>query len=106
MEKQSGTVLESVWDELKGPQKKEILEQVIEIERKLAFIKFTRYGGLYYKKDLSQPEDQTPLYTDENGSTVQSAKFTVGPTNDRTFFDFGKGTLNLDRGPCTLQPHL
>ncbi|KAF1842086.1 phosphotransferase enzyme family protein [Cucurbitaria berberidis CBS 394.84] len=99
MEKQPGIVLNDLWDNMEGPQKAEILKQVIEIEKKLASIKFTKFGGLYYKQDLPQSDSTTPLYIDGNGNAVHSAEFEIGPTNHRSFFDFGRGALDIDRGP-------
>ncbi|KAH9210302.1 phosphotransferase enzyme family protein [Leptodontidium sp. 2 PMI_412] len=99
MEKQSGVMLSDVWDDMKGSQKAEILKQVVGIERALASTKFKKFGGLYYKHDLPQLDSTTPLYVDGNGKEVHSAEFEMGPTNHRSFFDFGKGVLDIDRGP-------
>lgn len=102
MEKQSGVMLSDLWDDMKGLQKAEILKQVVGIEKALASTRFTKFGGLYYKHDLPQSDSTTPLYVDGNGNEVHSAEFEIGPTNHRSFFDFGKGALNIDRGPCTF----
>ncbi|KAH7356523.1 phosphotransferase enzyme family protein [Rhexocercosporidium sp. MPI-PUGE-AT-0058] len=99
MEKQSGVMLYDVWDTMKGSQKAEILKQVVGIEKALASTKFTKFGSLYYKQDLPQSESTEPLYVDGNGNAVHSAEFEIGPTNHRSFFDFGKGALDIDRGP-------
>jgi hypothetical protein len=102
MEKQPGLVLNNVWDDMDGSQKAEILKQVIEIEKKFTSIKFTKFGSLYYKRDLPQSSSTTPLYIDGNGNAVHSAEFEMGPTNHRSFFDFGKGALDVDCEPCML----
>ncbi|KKZ63150.1 hypothetical protein EMCG_02527 [[Emmonsia] crescens] len=103
MEKQAGVMLSDVWESMKGKQKAQIVLQVVDIEKTLASIKFTKLGALYYKNDLPvTPDTTTPLYVDENMNEVHNAKFRIGPTNHRTFFDFGKGELDIDRGPwCT-----
>ncbi|KAF1963163.1 phosphotransferase enzyme family protein [Byssothecium circinans] len=107
MEKQPGVMLNDVWDDLKGSQKAEILKQVIEMENKLALIKFTKYGSLYYKQDLPQSDRTTPLYVDGKGNTVNSSEFEIGPINHRSFFDFGKGALDINRGPwSTLEEYV
>ncbi|KAL4802390.1 kinase-like domain-containing protein [Aspergillus unguis] len=100
MEKQAGVVLTSVWDSLKGKQKVQILDQVVDIERRLAATKFSKFGSLYYKTDLPDSLDNTsPLYVDSTGRPVQSETFGMGPTNHRSFFDFGRGELEMERGP-------
>lgn len=105
MEKQSGVVLTDVWDILKGKQKVQILDQVVDIERRLAATKFSKFGSLYYKDDLPGNSDSTsPLYLDSNGNGVRSKPFDIGPTNHRSFFDFGRGELNIERGPCKFIP--
>ncbi|KAL5362812.1 hypothetical protein BJX96DRAFT_109240 [Aspergillus floccosus] len=46
MEKQTGVVLTDVWNSLKGKQKAHIMDQVVEIERRLAATKFSKFGSL------------------------------------------------------------
>ncbi|OJJ51118.1 hypothetical protein ASPZODRAFT_148466 [Penicilliopsis zonata CBS 506.65] len=84
MEKQAGVVLTDVWDTIKGKQKVQILDQVVDIERRLAATKFSKFGSLYYKDDLPK---------------IRSKRFGIGPTNHRSFFDFGRGDLDIERGP-------
>lgn len=90
---------------MKGKQKASILQQVVEFERILASTKFTKIGALYYKEDLPTPERNSPLYVDGSGNDVYSPEFEIGPTNHRSFFDFGKGGLDIDRGPCMTYLH-
>lgn len=92
LEKQIGVMLNDVWDSMKGKQKAQIVLQVVSFEKALVSTKFTKLGALYNKGDLPATLDNmSPLYVDGNGSEVQSAKFGIGPTNHRTFFDFGRG---------------
>ena len=102
MERQRGVLLNEVWDDMNGSQKAEILSQVVEIERTLASAKFTKSGSLYYKHDLPQSDSAMPLYVNKTGNEVYSAEFEIGPTNHRSFFDFGRGALDIDRGPCRI----
>ncbi|EFQ99332.1 phosphotransferase enzyme family protein [Nannizzia gypsea CBS 118893] len=100
MEKQSGIMLGDVWTTMKGKQKASIVQQVVEFEKTLTSTKFTKIGGLYYKEDLhTSSKRDSPLYVDGNGNDVYSAEFEIGPTNHRSFFDFGKGGLDIDCGP-------
>ena len=102
MERQFGVMLDDVWDDMEVLQKAEIVKQIVGFESTLASTQFTKYGALYYKHDLLQSDSTTPLYVDGNGNTVHSSEFEIGPTNHRSFFDFGKGALDIDRGPCML----
>ncbi|RWQ91924.1 phosphotransferase enzyme family protein [Paecilomyces variotii] len=100
MEKQAGIILTDVWDTMKGKQKVQILDQIVDIERRLAATKLSQFGSLYYKGDLPNKWDTTlPLYVDSTGNEVRSEKFGIGPINHRSFFDFGKGELDISRGP-------
>ncbi|KAK2752628.1 hypothetical protein FQN55_006741 [Onygenales sp. PD_40] len=100
MEKQAGVVLSDVWESMKGKQKAQIVLQAVDVEKTLASTKFTKLGALYYQNDLPAMLDNTsPLYVDGDGKEVHSAKFGIGPTNHRSFFDFGRGELDIDHGP-------
>ncbi|KAK2873745.1 hypothetical protein FQN49_002108 [Arthroderma sp. PD_2] len=85
--------------DIKGKRKAQIVQQVVEIERSLASTKFTKFGALYYKQDLPGSDNSAPLYVDGSGNVVHNTEFVIGPTNHRSFFDFGKGGLNIDCGP-------
>ena len=52
MEKQSGVMLNDVWDNMEGSQKAEIVRQMVEIENAFTSTRFTKFGSLYYKHDL------------------------------------------------------
>lgn len=106
MEKQGGVVLTDVWDTIKGKQKARILDQVVDMERRLTTTRFSKFGSLYYKNDLPDNSHSiSPLYIDSTGKEMRSEAFDIGPTNHRSFFDFGRGVLDIDRGPCKFIPN-
>lgn len=73
MERQTGVTLSDVWDNLKGKQKVQILDQVVDIERRLASVQFTKFGALYYIENLPEGSDSSsPLYRDSTGGNVWS----------------------------------
>ncbi|EER39999.1 phosphotransferase enzyme family protein [Histoplasma capsulatum H143] len=99
MEKQTGTMLSDVWETMRGKQKAQIVKQVVDLEKTLASMKFTKLGALYYNRDLPSSNHDTLLYVDGAGKEVHTEEFGIGPTNHRSFFDFGRGELRIDRGP-------
>lgn len=68
-------------------QKSKIVENIVLFEKSLALNPFSSYGSLYYTDG-----DATEGFA-ESG-------FTIGPTNNRKYFDDGRRSLTLDRGPC------
>ncbi|EAS36249.3 phosphotransferase enzyme family protein [Coccidioides immitis RS] len=99
MEKQAGTMLSDMWETMRGKQKAQIVKQIVDIEKTIASTKFTKLGALYYKRDLPSSDHDTVLYVDRAGNEVHTEEFGIGPTNHRSFFDFGRGELDIDRGP-------
>lgn len=94
-----------VWDTVKGKQKVQILDQAVDIERRLAATRFCKFGSLYYKDDLPENSDSTsPLYLDSTGNEIRSKMFGIGRTNHRSFFDFGRCDLDIERGPYKFIP--
>ncbi|EFW21407.1 hypothetical protein D8B26_001612 [Coccidioides posadasii str. Silveira] len=79
--------------------KAQIVKQIVDIEKTIASTKFTKLGALYYKRDLPSSDHDTVLYVDRAGNKVHTEEFGIGPTNHRSFFDFGRGELDIDRGP-------
>jgi hypothetical protein len=100
MESQPGAPLHELWDGMKGSEKVEIVNQIVEIKKTLASTRFTKFGSLYYKRDLPKSDSTTPLFFDGNDNAIHSTEFGIGPTNHHRFFDFGRGGLDIDRGPC------
>ncbi|KAF2433877.1 hypothetical protein EJ08DRAFT_668550 [Tothia fuscella] len=97
MEKAPGIQLSKLWDELQGNKKYGIIQQLVGFEKALATAKLPAYGSLYYSDDLLESTSAIALpVMDVNGSTKS---FSIGPTNNRKYFDDGRGTLELDRGP-------
>jgi hypothetical protein len=84
MEKVSGVQLSKFWDDMEVMQKSKIVANIVRFEKSLAVNPFRAYGSLYYS----------------DGDATKKGDFTVGPTNNRKYFDDGRGSLVLDRGSC------
>ncbi|KAH8928320.1 kinase-like protein [Atractiella rhizophila] len=76
MSKAPGVAMNSV--ELSWSQRVKILEQVVEMERKLVDVDWKKFGS---------------LHCDANG------RLAVGPSTNLCFWDDEKSTMNIDRGP-------
>ena len=100
MEKVRGIELEKLWEDITGRQKYEIVKQLVGIEKSFAATRFTSFGSLYYAEDIAKVSDNEILCVNEDGTEMQCSQFAIGPTNNRMFFDEGRGTVHMDRGPC------
>lgn len=101
MEKMPGIELEKVWEHITGRQKYEIVKQVVDFEKSFASTTFQLFGSLYYAQDVPKVASNEMLCVNEDGTEMQCSKFAIGPSNNRMFFDEGRGAIDVDRGPCT-----
>lgn len=85
---------------MKANQKMQILESLVQMEKKFVSAPFPAIGSLYYKEDLDDDLPHRPLEQDHIGSQLRKRTFVVGPTTARNFYDFGRGQVEFDRGPC------
>lgn len=85
------------------------MSQIVEIERKLASISFSRHGCIYYKADLDSQGLSTEsltaehLTTDSRGTVLNPLsirKFAIGPLTDAKLWRGERAKMALDRGPC------
>lgn len=100
MEKVPGIELESVWEDITGRQKYEIVRQLVGFEKSFAATRFTAFGSLYYAVDVPKVSGDETLCVTEHGTEIKCSQFAIGPSNNRKFFDDGRGTVSVNRGPC------
>lgn len=99
MERAQGIELGNIWNDLRGPEKFEIVRQLVSYERALSSAQFPMYGSLYYDSDL-QGVTKDQLIQHDPPDWGDGPSFAVGPTTDRTFFDDGRDAVDVNRGPC------
>jgi hypothetical protein len=87
MERVRGRQLSGIWDAMSEAQRFGLVKSLVEIERKLMSARFTHHGSLYYKDTCPHDKELT-------------AKFVIGPTTERSFWEDEKRELDFDRGPC------
>ncbi|KAF4622709.1 hypothetical protein G7Y89_g14318 [Cudoniella acicularis] len=99
MEKLPGIELERVWPAMKIGERLEVVKTIAKYQKTWTSVRFKKYGGLYYAKDLDATSRNEPLYTDANGADVEDSRFAIGPSTGRELIDNGRTAVDFDRGP-------
>ncbi|PVI05380.1 hypothetical protein DM02DRAFT_554611 [Periconia macrospinosa] len=99
MEKAPGIELEQVWPQMCVQDRLSVVKKIASFQKAWTSVSFKQYGGLYYTKDLEDYHKDQPLYTDANGVDVKDKTFAIGPSPGRENVDYGRGTVEFDRGP-------
>jgi len=74
-----------------------IVDEIIEIERKLGSMKFAKSGCIYFREDIPNSE---PLQTSPPLPSQMLNRFTMGPLVSKEFWSGQKAGMDLNRGPC------
>ena len=98
MEKARGIPLVVVWDDLPAEAKAKILTAVSKLHKSWLSLSFSRYGGLYYSRDLSDPFSDH-LYINEKGEKITDPRFAIGRATGRSWADAGRASVNCNKGP-------
>ena len=61
-------------------------------------VPFNQFGSLYYSEDLDG-STQSLSYTNQHNITVTEPRFAVGPSTGRDLSDYGRSSIECDRGP-------
>jgi len=100
MDRSRGVELGSVWPEMSWEERFEVVETLVEYEKAYASGNLPMYGSLYYAKDI--PSLDPCQYLDSASSRAEGRTFAIGPTTNRAFFDQGRESVEVDRGPCAF----
>jgi hypothetical protein len=100
MEKVPGIELEHVWPNMSIKDRLAVVKAVSGFQKAWTSVSFTKYGSLYYSKDLKDAPSSQPPYINANGDCIPNESFAIGPSTARETFDSGRATINFDRGPC------
>ncbi|CAG7974253.1 unnamed protein product [Penicillium nalgiovense] len=85
---------------LAGPDKFEIVQQLLGFEKALVSTRFPIYGNIYYANNLRNVDSNQMIELGDRKNTV-GVEFAVGPTTNRTFFDDGRDAVDVHRGSWT-----
>ncbi|RJE24536.1 hypothetical protein PHISCL_03123 [Aspergillus sclerotialis] len=102
MEEAKGSQLHDVWKNLQLRDKRDIIQEIINVEKKMLSISFDRIGSLYFK-DSGIPGCETISTTDvapDIGDTLNS-RFSIGPIVQREFWGKGRANMHAHHGPWT-----
>lgn len=100
MERVPGVELEHVRPNMNIKDRFTVVRAIAGFQKSWTSVSFSKYGSLYFSKDLNGKPDSQPLYVDGNGNHIENSRFAVGPSTGREHFDNGRATVNFDRGPC------
>ncbi|KAH7397042.1 kinase-like domain-containing protein [Phaeosphaeria sp. MPI-PUGE-AT-0046c] len=100
MEEVPGVQIEEVWPRMSIEDRFAIVKSVAGYQKIWTSVSFTKYGSLYFAKDLNNTSRSQPLYIDTNGDQITNEQFAIGPTTSRETFDNGRGEIEFDTGPC------
>lgn len=105
MERIKGVPLSKRWGEVEPSEYVALAEAVHDLEEKLASVRFSQIGSIYFREDVSPELQKRPLLADyhEHISESQAEKYRIGPIAERTWWRGPKCEVDADRGPCTSQ---
>ncbi|KAB8349796.1 hypothetical protein FH972_023809 [Carpinus fangiana] len=95
LEKISGTSLGDRWFEMSNRSRKRIIEQIINIEKRIFQIHFPASGSLYHRQDLTDGE----RYSHVTGASSSLDEVVVGPIAQHEWYYKERAELKVDRGP-------
>lgn len=109
-EKATGKPLGNMWANLTLPSQLDIMNQIVDVEKKMAAISFQRHGCIYYETDLKSRSLDYEAFDSQDSSSLESATgqktqppaFVIGPSASPSFWERGKADMDVERGPCTL----
>lgn len=93
MEKLDGVPLGEMWYTMTPEEQYKVMKQVVELEAKLMALELPAFGSIYYQRDL--PTERSVPLPDEAGTG-----FCIGPMAHWSWWNGGRGALDIDRGPC------
>jgi hypothetical protein len=106
-ERADGIPLDTVWPEWDMDTRKSFLDQIVDIETKLASISFRKHGCVYYRKHLEEkglPAHKLGVSASHGFDNVVDAQamedFALGPLTEAGLWADEREAMDLDRGPC------
>ncbi|PSN61842.1 hypothetical protein BS50DRAFT_603955 [Corynespora cassiicola Philippines] len=101
MEKAVRSQLGGVWEEMELRDKLEIVDEIVATEKKLLSVSFTRYGNLYFAKDVFQGCERAEVIGEVPPSDKKEVedRFIIGPVVDLSFWHRERASVDIDHEP-------
>jgi len=100
MERSRGVELSKLWNDMSWEERLEVLSTLVGYEKAFVNAKLPMHGSLYYEKDLTSPSPSQ--FLDPVNSIDKGEAFVIGPTTNGAFFDQGRDSVEVNKGPCEL----
>ncbi|KAL8993124.1 MAG: hypothetical protein Q9188_007406, partial [Gyalolechia gomerana] len=99
MEKAPGIELAHVWPKLLGNQRRDIVKQIVQFEKRFVASTFPGIGSLYYAESLDESVRFIMSSEGRPENCPSPETFVIGPTTDQRFCEEGRSDIDCDRGP-------
>lgn len=98
MAKAEGQELEHTWYTMTVQERMNVMENIVDMEKRLFQIPFPAFGSLYYTSFLGAQEGvvKIPFET----ATAKVGEFCIGPSSAYLWWYSGRDVLVVNRGPC------
>jgi hypothetical protein len=100
-ERAPGKRLGSLWYQWPIKPRMKMIEQIVDLERKLASITFTKSGCVYFKDDI--PENMAGEMEVATNVPIHSSvlqRFGLGPLVSSELWRDKRAGMDMNRGPC------
>jgi len=100
-ERAPGKPLGRLWYQWPIQSRLDIIEHIVDMERKLASVKFVKTGCIYFREDV--PLDlSTDISLDTSVPSPPSVleRFKLGPLVTSELWHGVRTTMNMNKGPC------
>jgi hypothetical protein len=95
--------LGKIWNNMPWEERFEVVRTLIRYKKAFVSANLPMYRSLYYAEDLLSPSPSQ--FLDPVNSIDKGEAFVVGPTTNRSFFNQGRDSVEVNRGPCEF-PYL
>ncbi|KAF2434794.1 hypothetical protein EJ08DRAFT_646263 [Tothia fuscella] len=100
MEEAKGAQLHTVWQKLEIRAKRDIIDQIVDIEKIMLSVSFDKIGSLYFKdRDIPQCESVKATAASSEVEDRIESRFSIGPIVRKEFWVGERGDMHHYHGP-------
>lgn len=102
MARAEGRELEHTWYTMTLQERMNMMEKIVDVEKKLFQIQLPANGSVYHRSFLESQRNiaRVPIKSVD----ASEDEFCVGPSTEYLWWYGGRDTLAVNRGPCTFLP--